>query len=974
MARGLRTFTSGNIGGKALLAVLLATTALPMSVTFIETKAFAAASDQVRFNVPAGPLSRALASFGSQSGTQVSYDASIAVEKSSPGIRQAATREQAIAQILQGTGLSYSFSDPTSVVIIDRVAAAHGEGIAAGDGATLLNTIVLSGATSNARGVYTNPQSSVFISSEQLERYGQISAADVLKGQPGVQVGDGRNGGGIDVNIRGMQGQSRVAVTVDGSQQSLNVYRGYAGTQQRSYFDPDLISDITIIKGPSLAPSAAGAIGGAVDMRTLRSEDIIKPGATYGVRLKGELWDNGVKPADRAEYLANRNELNATPHDSRSNLFGSAAKSGSVAAAMTSDHIDLVAAYARRNQDNYFAGKNGRDKYRQFNSRGYELNSVAKSYLAGEEVLNTSANTESVLLKATIKPTDEQQLELSYRYFNGEFGEIMPSDIFRLGTGGVYQYPTGSMVINSASARYSFNPADNDLIDFNANFWATGAKSDQINATNGPKSQWLYGDPTRSWVRMENTRVGGDLSNRSKFETVAGEFALDLGGSFQYEDIRPQDDVLMSEHDVNLNRMLRDGYRTEISLSGKLEYKPQDNLQFWLGGRYGRYSSHDRNAASKARRENVYGKWVSVYNGKTFGNMYWTPDENGQFTDATDPRLNNGMVITDTNNPFDGILYNDFGTPTYMAVGNPGYSNKVVGFDRGEKMSSRDSGFTPAIGVNYEIIPQTFLYASYTQGYRLPSLFETTIGTLQLDPAAGLKPERSRALEIGASTTRENLITGGDVASFKLAYFDNNVKNYIVRYYDPFGAGQMTFSNAESYRANGLEFQSNYDSGRFFADLSATYYLRTETCDADFASYLREKASAYVKTQDAPDCTPGSYVGSYTNTQNPPKYAVNLTVGSRLFEDKLTVGGRMTYTSGPREKLDKPWQSSDTTPQIYYHPVAVFDAFLSYKIREDAVFTASVQNITDRYYLDPLAQSFMPAPGRTFRTGLTIKF
>jgi hemoglobin/transferrin/lactoferrin receptor protein len=184
----------------------------------------------------------------------------------------------------------------------------------------------------------------------------------------------------------------------------------------------------------------------------------------------------------------------------------------------------------------------------------------------------------------------------------------------------------------------------------------------------------------------------------------------------------------------------------------------------------------------------------------------------------------------------------------------------------------------------------------------------------------------------------------------------------------------MTFSNADSYQTSGLEFQSNYDNGRFFAELGATYYLRTETCDAAFAAYLREKANAYVKTQDAPDCTPGSYVGSYINTQNPPKYAVNLTVGGRFFEDRLTVGGRMTYTSGPTETIDKPWQSSDTTPQLYYHPVTVFDAFVSYKLREDTILNASVQNITDRYYLDPLAQSYMPAPGRTFRAGLTVKF
>lgn len=82
----------------------------------------------------------------------------------------------------------------------------------------------------------------------------------------------------------------------------------------------------------------------------------------------------------------------------------------------------------------------------------------------------------------------------------------------------------------------------------------------------------------------------------------------------------------------------------------------------------------------------------------------------------------------------------------------------------------------------------------------------------------------------------------------------------------------------------------------------------------------------------------------------------------------------MTHTSGPINELDKVWNGSLTAAQIYYHPVTTFDAFLTYKFREDADLNLSVENITDRYYLDPLAQSFMPAPGRTVRASLAMKF
>lgn len=99
-----------------------------------------------------------------------------------------------------------------------------------------------------------------------------------------------------------------------------------------------------------------------------------------------------------------------------------------------------------------------------------------------------------------------------------------------------------------------------------------------------------------------------------------------------------------------------------------------------------------------------------------------------------------------------------------------------------------------------------------------------------------------------------------------------------------------------------------------------------------------------------------------------------MTVGTRLLDDRLTLGGRMTYSSGPTELLDKPWQTGATTSQVRYENVTVFDGFMAYAINEDSVFRASVNNITNRYYIDPLAQSFMPAPGRTIRASLALKF
>src|SRR5476649_1780869 len=165
----------------------------------------------------------------------------------------------------------------------------------------------------------------------------------------------------------------------------------------------------------------------------------------------------------------------------------------------------------------------------------------------------------------------------------------------------------------------------------------------------------------RAWSRQANQRIGGGLANTSNWATDYGDLKLDLGGSFQLEELRPQKGVVTNQDDINANRMLREGSRQEFSFNGKLEYKPVDRLTLWGGGRYTHYRSKDHIANATAREEERNLRYLRVYNGGDSGNMMWFPDQNGQYTDATDPRLTNGIVFQNTNYPFEGVRYNDFG-------------------------------------------------------------------------------------------------------------------------------------------------------------------------------------------------------------------------------------------------------------------------------------------------------------------------
>src|SRR5690606_7099430 len=267
--------------------------------------------------------------------------------------------------------------------------------------------------------------------------------SDMLRSQPGVLSGESRNSGGLDVNIRGLQGQGRAPVTVDGAMNATAVYRGYQGIANRSFIDPDFIGGINIEKGPSIAPGGAGAIGGTVNMTTITADDIVVPGQSIGIRVKVEGGTNTSPLSSLAKTnLAQPLEglLNTTAEVERPSWLDPTSGSASVVLATKSDSFDLVAGFARRKAGNYHAGENGShipqktqphalcfefpgycDSYKEWYKPGLT------AYLPGEEVLNTSQNSYSGLLKGTFRFGDDHTLDLGYSHLKNEYGETYPT-------------------------------------------------------------------------------------------------------------------------------------------------------------------------------------------------------------------------------------------------------------------------------------------------------------------------------------------------------------------------------------------------------------------------------------------------------------------------------------------------------------------------------------------------------------------
>ena len=600
---------------RAFITALMMTTAVGAGLVTTHDSAYAQAAQTVDFSVPSGSLASALTAFGRQAGLQITYLSATASGKTSPGFQGRATPEQALARILQGAGLTYSFPNRTTVAISDPNAGSTSGSAVDGD-AVQLDVIDVTAAGRAADLPYETPASVGYIAAEQIEQYRGTSPGDVLKGVPGVMSGASRSSGGIDPNIQGLQGMGRVAVTVDGASNAMTMYYGYQGVNNRSYIDPDFIGGISIEKGPSTGAGGAGAIGGAVAISTITADDIIPDGATQAFRIKGEIGTNTSDPLPvgtrslirevrNSNYLwttTNTGTPSAPARDiDRPGLLEPTGGAGSVVYASRSENFDLVLGAAHRKYGNYHAGENGDSAPRRAdacsgatgttltncNRGGIPYEPGLTTYLAGEQVLNTSQDIFSTLAKATFR-NDDHTLDLiqtHYDTINGEtyaFGSVVTGQVLT-------QNPFAQTVLDTYAGRYRWNP-DNDLYDLK---WNTAYTHMRVQSPDGVGGSSLTDQVT--------DMISADLSNTSRFVTGWGELALTYGAALLDESTGPGEKAGGS---------VRDGDRTEVSGFTNATFRPVDWLRLDGGLRYHHFWVEDNyDNSAIATVNNSEGAW-----------------------------------------------------------------------------------------------------------------------------------------------------------------------------------------------------------------------------------------------------------------------------------------------------------------------------------------------------------------------------
>ncbi|MFN3229006.1 MAG: TonB-dependent receptor domain-containing protein [Asticcacaulis sp.] len=134
-----------------------------------------------------------------------------------------------------------------------------------------------------------------------------LDLKDGLSTLPGVTVESVVSNPGLNINIRGQSGSGRVNVTIDGVRQTFRI-AGHEGGDF-VYADPQLIGGVSVTKGKAEGGSGAGALTGAVNLRTVGVDDLLQPGRDSGARISFGGTNNGNSRQASAAGAARLNDI-----------------------------------------------------------------------------------------------------------------------------------------------------------------------------------------------------------------------------------------------------------------------------------------------------------------------------------------------------------------------------------------------------------------------------------------------------------------------------------------------------------------------------------------------------------------------------------------------------------------------------------------------------------------------------------------
>ncbi|MGJ8515129.1 TonB-dependent hemoglobin/transferrin/lactoferrin family receptor [Carnimonas bestiolae] len=912
-----------------------------------------------RFDQPAMPLSDALKRISQTSHLPLRYQQTPSTTTMAPALHGEQTLNQALTTLLEDSGWQAQRASDGAIVIH----RAH-ETSSPPSAVQQLDRITVLANRSDY--VYSAPRAVSEITEEEIQRVPIRHTAELLRDTPGVTSAVNRYDPGLSINIRGMQDFGRVNMMIDGMRQNF-VKTGHQQRNGQMYVDSELLSGVTLERGPRSNAHGAGAMAGQANFHTIDADDIIRQGNSAGVRLRGNSGlfgeGNGV------------------------HFIGSAAVAGKI------DNFEWVAAHSRRSLGDYRLGKHG----------GIDHNTVAEvgqpeTSRPYNDMKNARQRQDSDLLKGKYNFSPDQSLQLSYIATKVRYSSMADMNTaLSNGQQEAWRKLGDSKDRNQNIALdYHFDPSDNPLVDLNAKLYFAHTKSNTDNAPpplseqqqqmsdmahqlgfcdqNPVPASWqdACDTGTASNQKIRTNTLGLVVDNTSRWQlTNATQLSANYGVEF-YQDrgrsVRSEnrDGQQISSQPDGLNG---NGHRKMESLFGNLALE-NELYTLSAGLRYDHYSLSGDTNVPGAKGENSYDRFMRL---SCPANIYSQPDSSvGSARWLCEGGRDHGEAwLADhysqwRSNP----NHNPWGT---------GNSRPSVVSTQEEQHIHRSGGhFSPTLAAALRPTSWMELYANWGKSWRPPSLNETLMAgshpedqATQLFPNPNLDPETSTTWELGTNLNFQQLFTSDDRLMVKFDYFNTTAHNYI---YTAIGNGMpadtgaglnqtMFVNNLRQMRFRGLELQGQYDAGWLYGGVSYTRYIDSDNDDACKLTY--PLGSAYPGNRGQVDCGNNAFNAMAVSPVN--KTTAHL--GTRLFERRLDTGIRYNYTGNGH------YNPSAGGGQTSWS-ATTWDWYASVQIIDNLKLTAAIDNLTDQRYLDnfsdALAQTW--APGRTTTVGMEVAF
>ncbi len=586
-----------------------------------------------------------------------------------------------------------------------------------------------------------------------------------------------------------------------------NFQRSGHNADGQFYLEPELIKKVDVVRGPVSTIYGSGAIGGIVNFETIDPADMLRHGEKWAASLKSTYSTN-----DEAVLVS------------------------AIGAVKMNETVSVLANFVWRDHENYEDGN-------------------------GNEIENTDKQLKSGLIKGVFDFAPGNQLKLSYIHKDDDYTTGLLSDTNRQET---------TTEDKTISAKWAFNPTDNDLIDLTMSAYFTSTKVEQTRLDN-LEDPFDFIPPINVLVTAGNERFfkiqtfGFDIYNSSRFATDSINHTLTYGGDFFKDRVKTEDLGLGGSGDEFTPSGERKTYGFYVQ--DKLEY--QNWLEVIAAVRYDHYELDG-----------------------------------------------NGINVKD------------------------------------EKVSPKITvGVTPIEGIQF--------FATYAEGFRAPAISETLQSgihpvppTFDILPNPNLRPETAENWEGGVNLSFDKVITRNDAFRAKATIFRNDVEDYIeddlvgfsfgTCFFPPYTTcGDSQFTNIAKARLEGFELEANYDNRDWFLNVAFTHVRGDNLTN-----------------------------GEPLKSIYPDKLVT--TVGFRMMEEKLLLGGRWTYADG-QDRVPAPTDPSDPnideTPTPSYNLV---DLFATYEVNDTLQFGLTLNNIFDEQFR--IHRHEDPEPGFNAKISATIRF